>query len=724
MLSFLKKNGWFIFGLLILSIVILVNIFPKGYVFGGGDSVQLIETGGNLENIVYNWEGRALFFNAFFYFLSLIGIGNNIQLSFYLGLFIFGSYFSFYLFINLIFPKTEPYKKVFASLFYALNLYTLFIFTGNWGYSCFPTLYIFLPLFVGLFIQFIKTQKNIYGIFFVILTLLGSSGFGNPAFLYSFIIFLLTLLLGLIIFKYVQFTKILLLKIILLAVFSFLINSFWIFPLLSLLRGGVEGLQTSDIVEFNWWIRQTASPIENTLSLNHFSGDYFPYNFYYKNIDYLKNLFIFLSFIPIIAIAFGIFLKKKISSENSRFFWIFIFILPIFTLLVARLTAPFEVLNYYIYRLPGFITLRGFDKTAIYIPFLLSVLLLISVFNIKSKKVLWTLFFVTLITPLPFFAGKIQQTAGYRVNSKKDYRETPMSFLIKIPDEYYQIGKLINADKEKNFISTLPETYNDGSGIAYYPKWNFYGSDITKYLYEKKFIEANISYFKNWSFTSAFNEASENYSWLPKLIGIMNSKYIIYHKDAPEESVLQSQYKMKVLKDGGFIKSINDNDYFTLYEIDPELVMPYISYQKENFEWRNDPVWIERNAEKIIEASKEASIREINPKKFEINFQNSEFARNIVLAEKFDPLWKAYAVDLNSRETVIKNHFLARGYANGWVIENPENINKIIIEYYPVRLMWRGIWISGATVLFLLLYLIVYYYKIRCHSQPDRESSQ
>lgn len=707
--SFLKKNRCFIWALLLLFLVVAVNIFPKGFAFGGGDTTQFIEAKDNLKSLFFNWEGRALFFYAFFSFLDFLNISNSVQLSFYLGLFVFGSFFSFYFFSRLLFPKIAEEKKVLISLFYSLNLYTLFLFTGNWGYSYFPTLYIFLPLLVGLFIQFIKTQKNVYGVFFVLVLFFGSSSFANPAFLLSFVIFIFVLLITLVIFKYTKFNRTLTLKLFLLVVFSFLASSSWLLPLIPELKGGVAGLQSSDIVEFNWWIRHTASPIEKTLSLNQFSEDYFPYNFYYKNLISLKNLFLFLSFIPIFIITFGLFLRKNFLPEHRCLFWIFLFVLGIFTLLVAKLTAPFEVLNYYIYHWPGFITLRGYDKTAIYIPFLLSVLLLITILNLKSRKILLILFFSILIIPLPFFLGKLQQTAGYRVNSEKNYQKAPMSFLVKIPDEYYNIRSLINSDQEKSFIATLPATYSDGSGIIYYPKWNLYGADITHYLYNKSFIDANSFYFKNWNFTGVFNEETGNPAWLPKLLGIMNSKYIIYHKDAPRDSVIASEYKIKNLENEKLIKNIENNDYFALYELSPNLFLPYITYQKEALKFRTDPIWIDRNFDTIRKNIAKADFKEINPKKFEITFENSEFSKNIILAEKYSQLWKAYIISTSGKETEIKNHFLARGYANGWKIDNPENIVKIIIEYYPTRLMWRGIWISGITILFLLGYLIRYY---------------
>lgn len=696
-----------------MFLVVLVNIFPSGYVFGGGDTIQFFGNWENLRSLFFDWGGRAWFFYLIFYLLNIFGISEAGQLSWYLGVFIFGSYISFFIFSRLIL-EDSPGKRAFASLFYALNLYTLFIFTGNWGYSYFPSLYIFLPLMLLFFIKFIKTQKNIFGALFVLILFLGSSGFGNPAFLLSFIIFLSAVFLGLLIFGYFQWDNKLAVKLFFLAVFSFLINSFWILPLVPEISQGVEKLQSSEVVEFDWWIRHSASPIVKTVSLNHFSEDYFPYNFYYKDFSYFKVPFMVISFLPMLVIAYGLaFFRKKMSSSDHSLFLSFLFVLVIFIPLVARLIEPFERINYYIYHLPGFVTLRGYDKTAIFIPFVLATLLLLTINHLSRKKAFFILILI-LIIPLPFYLGKLQQTAGYRVNSEKDFRKAAMSFLVKIPDEYHSVRPLIANDKDKFFLAALPATKSDGSGIVYYPKWNFYGADMSETLYNRKQIQPNVVYFNEWNFAEEFGEQQgEKNDWLPKLLGMMNVKYLIYHKDAPESSVEKSQNKIDDLKNKGLIKNIENNEYFTLYEINSSLFFPYITYQQENLDFQNDSVWIERNLEKMKNLTASADFREINPKKFEVLFDNLENQKELVLAESYNSNWKAYAILKNGREIEIENHFMARGYANGWKIDSNPDIKKIVIEYYPTRLLCQGSAVSLLALLFLSVYLVRYYYNKR-----------
>jgi hypothetical protein len=194
---------------------------------------------------------------------------------------------------------------------------------------------------------------------------------------------------------------------------------------------------------------------------------------------------------------------------------------------------------------------------------------------------------------------------------------------------------------------------------------------------------------------------------------MMNARYIIYHKDAPESSVEKTLSKMKDLESRGLIKNLEENDYFILYQLSDNYFMPYITWQNGNFEIQGDVDSVERNFEKVKSNSFMADFSEINPKKFVVDLNNKKVGENLILAEKYNSLWKAYTINENGKKIEIKNHFKDRGYANCWKIENPQNISKIIIEYYPIRLMWRGIWISGITVLFLIGYLLKYYYVKR-----------
>lgn len=699
-------------GLVVLGWVIFVNLFPDGYVFGGGDTNQLILAKDNLGKVVFQWGWPVLFYSIF-YFLSLIGISDTLQLSFYLGIFLFGSYFSFFLFSKLLFKNSTDLKRSLVSLFYSLNLYTLFLFTGNTGFSHFPSFYVFIPLLVGLFINFFKSNNFYFGVWFCVVLLFSSMGFGNPAFALSFSIFVLFLVVFLGLSRFIKFDLILLKKIFIIGAFSLLVSAFWILPVLSRAKSGVEGLATSNVIDFDSSIRSTSSPLSYTLSLRHFSDMYFPQNFYYKNFDWAKILFVVLSFVPIVIIGLGAFQFKKLEKEKRNIFLAFLALFVLFVMLVARVRPPFEISNYYIFHIWGFIVLRGYDKTAIYIPFLMAsfILILMTI----NKKWIYAGVFLALLAPLPFYVGKLQQTAGYRVNSEKDYAKAKMSFLVKIPEEYYETRNVFNIEITKSKIATLPSTFSDGSGIVYYPKWNFYGGDITQYLYPNSFVEANNSVFSNWSYADDFSGQgeSEKNDWIVKLLGLMNAKYIIYHKDAPEEAVQKTIGKMKNLEERELIKNLEENDYFILYEISPDYFLPYLSWQTENFELQKNSDSVQRNFAKIKAGSSEVKFQEINPKKFVIDLSGQKLGENLILAETFNPLWKAYAVSKLGKETEIQNHFVARGYANGWKLENKDNIAKIVIEYYPIRLMWRGAWISGITVLFLIAYLLKYYYVKR-----------
>ncbi|MFZ5981956.1 MAG: hypothetical protein ACOYS2_00035 [Patescibacteria group bacterium] len=728
MLSFIKKNKFFLLGILVLIFVVIINAFPRGYVLVGGDTTQFIEASSNLKRLFFEWNSIAIIFYSFFFLLDKMGISNTNQLSFYLGIFVLGSYLSFYLFLKLLFNRTNSLVKTILSLIYSLNLYTLYIFTYAWGYSHYQSLYIFIPLLIGLFVKFFQEKKFLTGALFVLALFLSSSGFGNPAFFLSLGIVLFLTIVVLVFLKIITIDRRFWKAIIFLASSSLLVNMYWMLPIIPQMGKGVSSLFSGNAIDFNWWLRHSANPIVDTLRLSQGNSWYFPNNFPYKEIVWTKNFFLFLTILPSLVLGFFFFYFKRLEMKERNMFIAFIILLLVLIMLIAKVSAPFEIINHFFYNIWGMNTLRGYEKFAIFSPFLFTIILLPFFRYLYESKLRKTFFLASLLilsTALPFFIGGIQTKlcARFYANKteKKDYLKSDFSFLVKIPEEYYGIRKLVNTDSsERFFIAPLPYGSPEGAGWTTYPKWKLTGADITSWLYNPSLISPYDKSFDGKYAARIFEDYdSISPTWLPKLLGMMNAKYILYHLDAPEESVTRSLSKMRTLEKEGLVRNLEENDYFILYEIDPKYRLPYLSYQKESPDWRNDPIWIDRNAEKIIASSQEAPMREINPKKFEIDFEVSEFSNNLVLAEKFNPLWKAYSVDASGKETEIKEHFLARGYANGWKIENPEGIEKIIIEYYPIRLMWWGIWISSATVLFLLAYLIKYYYNI-CHPRPDR----
>lgn len=719
-INLISKNKYFFSGLLILLIVLVVNRFPEGYALSSSDNSQMINTGENFYNYFFDYSAWTIYL-FFLYVLDFFGAGNHLQLLAHIGFFTLASYVSFYVFTKLFFKAGDLVRSG-LSLFYSLNLFTLYIFTSHsLGYSPFFWLYISFPLLFGLFFKFLETGRANHLIFFGLVSFIFSSGFGNQAFMFSLVIVLFLTAVMMVVLKKINIEWRSVLRFIIIFLILFLTNAYWILYSSPSIESGVTSLSTTNPTNLFLALKKSASPIINTFSLIHYSYDYFPFNFPYAKIQFLKDFFIALSFIPIFLSVFFIAIKRNSLFKKNNLI-VFGLLLSL-TMLIARITNPFENINQIIFiKIWGFSTLRGLDKTAIFFPFFLA---LASLFTLDywekngKKKLVMIILFLILITPLPFYFGKIQQNMSVRYAGlspqKKDYQTARLTFLVKIPDEYYLIKPIIDLQKEKFFVSTLPYNFGDtGTGASNFPKWKLNGVDITQKLLNKKFIEANAKYYPEWYFAREFNESNlKNNNWIIKLLGMMNAKYIIYHKDAPDDAVGKTLFKMRDLEKNGLIQNIEENDYFILYSIHNDYFLPYISWQSEDIEVQGNAHSIGSSFEKIKSATRDAEFQEINPKKFVINLKNKEIGENLILSETFNPLWKAYAIEQGGKETEIKNHFLARGYANGWKIENPENISQIVIEYYPIRLMWRGMAISLATVLFLIIYLIKYYYVKR-----------
>jgi len=257
----IKKNNFFFLGLIVLGFVIFANRFPDGYIFAGGDTAQLVNIKESFKANFYNWEGRASLYYFIFFILGSLGISDTFQLFWYLVIFIFGSYISFFVFLKLIFEKISGAGKTLLSLFYSLNLYTLFVFSGNWGFSHYQCFYIFIPILFGLYIKFLETKKNVFGALFALVLFFASPGFTNPAFALSFgiIVFLLTSFF--LLFGAAKLDRNMVTKILILSAASFLVSAFWILPIIPQMNAGFSGLFSGNALDLNLWISHNSNPI-------------------------------------------------------------------------------------------------------------------------------------------------------------------------------------------------------------------------------------------------------------------------------------------------------------------------------------------------------------------------------------------------------------------------------------------------------------------------------
>lgn len=709
--DFFQQNKWFIAGLGILSLVVLVNLFPKGYVVYGEDFGQMINIGENFYNNFYNSQGNASLFYYFFYLLSKFGVSESGQLSWHLGIFIFGSYISFHIFSRLIFEKVEKFIFALISLFYALNLYTLAIFYYPWGYSSFYWLYIFIPVLAGLWLKFLKTEKLIFGAWFIAALFVASPGFGNPAFALGLAIFLFLLTILSWVFGYFVFNKELLKKIILIGFFSFFTNAYWIFPIVSMARGGISSLYLGNTIDLSWWIQHTSNPIMNTLRLLHYNPDrYFPYNFAYKNIGWLKDFFILLTFVLPFILFFSLW-QKKGNTDNKKMHGIFYGMLLAFVLLVARVRFPFEKINDFIFHFPGLNTLRGYDKLATFTPFIIAVILLVFLLESRAKKyfrISVLLIVFVLLSPLPFYFGKIEQ-GNTRFKS-------PADFLVKIPEEYYKIRNIINKDLAETKVAALPFSTNS-VGWANFPKWKFFGTDVTQFLYAKPFINPNVMYVNSWFFSKEFNDADYDPAWIIKLYSILNAKYLIYHKDAAEKYLDKSIEKVRYLQNAGLIKLLEENDYFSLYEIRADFIFPRVGWLKENIQPENSSPSVNAKFDDLKNDLVFAEYKKLNPKKFIVQVEKNDSGKYVFLNEPRNNNWKAY-FEKNGEKTKLEQVGVL-GYANGWAVKDNMKDGKIVIEYLPMKLFYAGAIVSGIALLAVLAYLVYYY----AYARKDKKTA-
>jgi len=155
-------------GLLVIVFVSLMNIFPKGYTFSGGDVTQYINLKNNFNMMLYTWDsvaGSGVFLQFFsysifyipFYFLSYLGISASAQSFFYFFIFLAASYISFFLASKKFGVVKESFGlRVLISLVYAINPYTLYVFIYTWGYSPFLLLYPLIPLIFAFTYSYFK----------------------------------------------------------------------------------------------------------------------------------------------------------------------------------------------------------------------------------------------------------------------------------------------------------------------------------------------------------------------------------------------------------------------------------------------------------------------------------------------------------------------------------------------------------------------------------------
>lgn len=711
-LSFFVEYKFELAGGLLLLFGLFMNSFPDGYILVGGDVVQPIEMLKNFPFYFYEWQGRVSLYYGIFYILDLFHVSSSAQLSWYLGIFLFGAYLSFLTFCSLIFLERNSFIRTVIAIFYAANLFTLYVFTSSWGYTSYPIVYIFIPILTGLYIRSLKDRRKISIPVFILVSFFCSSSFGNPAFALSLCIYFCTLTIALIIVGIVPHSRQSYIRILVLFFGAVFVNIFWIAPMVPQISAGVQEIASSTDLDLNESLRKTSNKIYDSFRLLPTSEQnrYFPSNFPFQSIHLLKEWMLSFAFIPFGIILIGL-IKIK-DKERQRLYIVFLLTLIVFIILVTRVREPFIFLNSFIFQLPGLNVLRGLDKTMSFLPFLFGVLIYIVIKNYDKNRyfertLLLILFFI-IITVFPFFIGGLQTKLSYILYNQKerDFTEAKQSTLVKIPTSYYEVSNIFSSDTGDYKISMLPYSPGSSVGRVNLPELKINGPHFARYLYHKPYLELSEQYLPGWKFAEEFDLNRSDHGWIVDLFGLLNVKYILYHKDAKKEKVENFELVREILEKYGLIK-IKENSSLIVYMISERILFPYV-YSSDVID--SNIIFEQENiSQRIQELHSHVSLvdfQKLNPKKIVLNTEQILEKNTLFLNEKYDPLWAAEYKPYQGGATQLQRDFSVR-YANAWKIPDELNKGSVIIYYLPHSIFGVSLWITVSALLFVVTWLIL-----------------
>jgi len=683
--------------LFFLLISFIINKIPSGTFIAAGDFSQFISSNNNIKDLLYVWSSKLsgqgqynplivafplyLFQNILFNLgFSYSNIANVI-----IFIFLISSFYSFYSSIKIINKDIPINIGLLSSGVYALNIFTFSIFIYPWGFTPHFVLYIFIPLIFALLNKLITdfSIKNIsiFNVFFFIVII----SFQNPVFLVALFILEILLFITFFITKAFHFNIKNIAKLLSGLVLQLLCSVFFILPFYISQQDITNSLSSSKIItDYANWLLITSPKIYSTMIFG--INDFYLSKDIYSN----SNILIAISMGYIIFLIISILFQKRKQEKNWLHYFISFVIL--FSLLM-RLTPPFDKVNSLVYQFFKFF--RSPEKLFVFYPFFYLILLSLLLFYSKfSRRIINCILILVLIIPFPFYIGGIPKYLSYK--DRSDY-----SFTVKIPQEYYDIRKIINEDSYQLSIISLPYSVVNSINWVNYPKWHYIGIDVLSMLYNKSYISSNTYDHPSAETKLSFKEYNEagivSKEKFVALLQKFSGKYIILHKDITKDWIDNSQTiynTIKALESNKILKQLDDNDYFTLYELDDNYLMPLISSSKDEIYFQkvspveykifipnlkeNTTVEFHQsyNAEWGLYMKPKPGINWNDPLKYYKNTKTTEFmpSEKIFKINDLSYIWERPIFD--------NTHQIVKDYANSWTIDSQFIRENYTDEYY------------------------------------------
>jgi len=717
----------------------VINKIPEGTFIASGDYYQLIDINNNIGRYLLTWfnqlgQGQYNPLIVAFPFYALQNVLYDLGFSYtniantLIFLFFIGSFYSFFLAIKLIDKNITSNIQLLSSAIYSINIFTFTIFTYSWGFTHHFMIYIFIPILFAFFEKLLSdlSIKNIAS--FSILFIISTMAFNNIAYLGALIF--LQILLSFILFatKKIPASLKIAKRILIIFVLQLFLSLYFLLPYFASQFEYVSkvssGKVLGDIPSIFAWTSNNAYSI---FSLTIYKDKY-PLNNLYSSSDLFSAISLGYIILLIIAILYQ-------KNKQDKYWLHYLISLVVLLFLLMRGTPPFDKINIDIYTLPGFNIFRSPDKLFVFYPFFYLVLLSLLLCHSRfSKRTITTFLIIILIIPIPFYIGGIPTYLSHE--NQGGYKNT-----IQIPSEYYKIREIVNKDSSQLSIISLPYNVVTSINWANYPKWHFVGHDVLNMIYDKYYISANTydhpALETNLSFKE-YNDGNrvDKYKFL-KILQKFSGKYILLHKDIEKYWIDNSKVTYNTIQEleaNNILKKLDENEYFSLYELDRTYLIPLVFSDKNNL-----------------------SFKKFSPLKYEISLYNLKNKTNITFHQSYNSQWKLYLTSnpgnslckpleyykntrtiecedikqlfdisdlayLWKRQIFDESHDMVDEYANGWTID-PEYIKanypkeyyrihsdgsidiELTLYFKPQSYFYMGLMVSGIILIICARYL-------------------
>jgi hypothetical protein len=786
----IKKFAVHFIPILLICIVSFRNLVPEGYIVGGGDFVQWFNFSRQFSNFTYAWANESLGYGHiarpyFLYYLlatpliQLFGLSVSEHSLFYYMSFLLPAYFSFYLAASYYEGQVGEigarWKAILATG-YVFNIFTFYNFYGLWGYSPFLFLYVLIPIIFALTHRyFIRSEVNYIDLAFLgIIFCFVNIPNGNFPFFVSLIIILF--IYGIVLVK-INHLPNAAKKFISLFLIISAATSWSVLPQLPELINGLKF-----IVGGNKHLGMDAWVLGQSVK---FPDPFFIANDYnsFSNFPFLIQSSVALLIAAILVALMG---HHRVDTKKSIFALFFMYLLTIFLLNKGSGILPdWLILTLFSNNFMG--ALRSFHKTIIYLPFFLYMIILFGLSIRGQSTILIKILVILAITPplAYFLRGEILVNYSFNYAAGENYMTSDVAPILKIPDDYVNASVLLNQDDTTHRILSAPYSLSETTyGWRRIPAWKYLGtSDPVWQLFNAPFVQINdSSLLKGWEYGKQWHEESASESkWIVPLAGLMNVKYILFHKDVEKRFWLNDQKKMNAFVKDGLLEFLTQNSFFTIYKLNPKFINPRL-YMPRNIrvldnishlsgaldvDEKIDAFFFQRNMPDLFKTriheistvnGATLEYERVNPTKYRVRVSNAKGAFAVILLEAFRDEWSVYLSDDNefhaaetnrwpidggtagpiaraphslfdgkyyetwfsAKISNNKNHHLANGFANSWIIDaatvcagrtectrNPDGSYDLVLvlEYWPQQLIYIGKFLSLLTFFFCLFYI-------------------